>query len=469
MRKRIFLFVAVLSFLSLFMVPPFLSSSIADPDTPVLTFNDFYQKVLRYYPQLKQQAAHIDLAIARKLQAASGFLPSFQLGTAVSHGDEPVYVFGALLRENRFTADDMVAGRLNTPGAHTSYNASLTGQVPIFDAMQTISQVRSAKLQMDSAQDEKEFAQMEAFLIAAEAYLRTVAIENMLATVNEVSRDSEADIKQAEDLKEKGLILGADFYTAKVALGNINQMKNQLGQEKKVAYILLNILMGEDLSQPWTVSNNAQEALLDIEKERKTLQSWIETAFKSRPDWAAIDKIIQAQEIEVGREKASVLPRIDAFGEARNDVAHFSYDGGRNFLVGVKAKIDLFDPSYFSRVRMSQATLKKLEADKAILQDSISRDLANEFARYQTAQDNLPVIQKMLEDAKQAVDLTLPLYREGRKSIADLLAIRSAYLNTARGFYSLKTDTKTSWTRMLFLSGQLGEADIPEVIKKIGE
>ena len=457
--------------ISAFVLVSFLNYSSAlyaadeTPSTKPLTFKVFYQKVLAYYPKLKQQDASVNLAIARKLQAISGFLPRIQGVTSVSRGDDPVFVFGSLLHEGAFTPDDFALGRLNTPRPHTTYNVSVEGQLPIFDAFQTISRVQSAKLQIDSARYEGSFSKMEAFLVAAEAYLRAVAVEKLLATVNEVSQFSEGDIKQADDLKDKGMILGADFYSAKVMHGNIIQLKNQLTQEKQAAHILLNILMGQDPFKPFEIQGNLTESTQDP----KQLLNWFEQAYKSRPDLAAIDKTIQAQGIEVSREKFTILPRLDAFGEAREDTHNFKSNGGQNYIVGLKASMDIFDPLYSSRVRVSRETLKKLESDKLILKDAITKDLANEYAHYQTVIDNLPVTQKMLDDAKQAVDLMLPLYREGRKSIADLLQIRTLYLNVAKGYYTLATDTKASWTRLLFLSGQLDESRMNEVVSSIGE
>lgn len=430
-----------------------------------LTFKKFYQKVLTYYPKLKQQGANVNIAIARKLQAVSGFLPRIQGVTSVTRGDDPVFVFGSLLHEGVFTSEDFALSRLNTPRPHTTYNVSLEGQLPIFDAFQTISRVRSAKLQIDSARYEESFTRMEAFLVASEAYLRAIAVEKMLSTVNQVSQDSESDIKQAEDLKEKGLILGADFYSAKVMYGAIIQLKNQLTQERLAAHILLNILMGEDPFIPFDIQGN----LAQDSKDLKELQAWFGEAYKSRPDFAAIDRVIQSQDIEVSREKSTILPRVDAFGEVRDDTHNFKSNGGQNYMVGIKAQMDIFDPAYSSRVRRQKETLEKLKMDKEILKDAITKDLANEYAHYHTNQDNLPVSQKMFDDAKQAVDLIIPLYREGRKSIADLLQIRSSYLATAKGYYTLATDTKASWTRLLFLSGQLDESRMKEVLKSIDE
>ena len=451
--------------ISAFVAVFFLSAASVSYAAEPLTFKGFYQKVLAYYPKLKQQDANVNLAIARKLQAISGFLPRIQGVTSATHGDDPVFVFGSLLRENAFTQDNFALSRLNTPGAHTTYSVALEGQMPIFDAFQTISRVRSAKLQIDSARYEASFTRMEAFLVAAEAYLRAVAVDNLLVAVNEINDASAQDIKQAEELKGKGLILGVDFYGAKVMQGGIIQLKNQLIQEKQAAHILLNILMGRDPFVPFEIQGNLAESARDPEP----LQGWFEQAYQSRPDLAALDKTIQAQGIEVSRERLTIVPRLDAFGEARDDTHNFRSDGGQNYTVGLKAQMDLFDPSYPSRVRASRETLKKLESDKVILKDAIAKDLANEYARYQTVQDNLPVTRQMLDDAKQAVDLMLPLYREGRKSIADLLLIRTSYLNAAKGYYALAADTKASWTRLLFLSGQLDEPRTNEVVSSIGE
>ncbi len=430
-----------------------------------LKFSDFYRRVLAYYPKLKQQEADVNLAIARKLQAVSGFLPRVQSQASVSRGDEPVFVVGSVLREKDFTAQDLALSRLNTPRPHTTYNVTLTGQMPIFDAFQTISRVRAARLQLESAREEEKFTRMEAFLVATEAYLRAAAVENLLEIVNTIGQASTQDISQAEELKGKGLILGADFYSAKVTSGGITRIQNELAQEKQAAHILLNILMGEDPLKPVEI----EKSLAVVIQDDIALQGWFDAAYKSRPDLAALDGSIRAQDIEVFRERSTMLPRLDAFGEARDDTGSFHSDGGQNYVFGVKLQMDLFDPSYSARVRASRETLRKMELEKSILRDNIAKDITNEFAHYKGVKDNLPVVKSMMDDAGQAVELMAPLYREGRKSIADLLNIRYSYLEAARSYYVMIVDNKASWTRLLFLSGQLDEAHINEAARRLSE
>ncbi|MFH0854978.1 MAG: TolC family protein [Candidatus Omnitrophota bacterium] len=453
---RIFLILVIL-------FSPSLCLAAEAPSSNILTFTEFYRKVLAYYPKLKRESANINLAISRKMLAAASALPRLQGSSSVTFSSDPVFVFGSLLRENAFSQDNFEISKLNNPSPHTSYNLSLEGSVPIFDAFQAISRVRSAKLHIESARFEAEFTKMEAFLVASEAYLRALAIDKLLVTVVKINKDCEEDVLQIEGLSEQGLTLGADFYAAKVIYGNISQFKNKLTQEKQTAHTLMNILMGVDPFMPFEIQGELGGAFY----EDKPLQGWFEEAYKYRPDLSAIDKTIQSQDIEVSREKFTSLPKVNAFGQAREDTHRLSSSGGQSYTVGVKAEIDLFDPAHASRIQASKDTLRKLQYDKEILKLTISRDVTNEFSHYKIVEENLPVIRKMLGDAKEAVRLTMPLYQEGRKSIAELLQIRNSYLNVSKEYYTLAIDSSASWTRLLFLTGQLDEARLIELAKRI--
>lgn len=430
-----------------------------------ITFKRFYEEVLAYYPKLKKQDADVALAIARKLQAVSGFLPRMQGTASVTTGDDPVYVFGTLLKQNSFHDDDFATSRLNTPRPRANYSFALQGEVPIFDALQTASKVRSTALLVEAAKDDDEFVRAEALLVAAEVYLRAAALEKLLLLTGEVSRDSEADIKQAEDLKDRGMILGADYYSARVVFGSVNRLKNDLAREKEAVHILMNILMGREPMGRFELAGTLKEA---GELERP-LETWFDEALKSRQDLSAIEKAVMAQAAEVRREKFTILPRVSAFGSVEEDTHSLDSNGGQNYMMGFKGTMDLYDPSYPSRIKAAEESLRKLEYDRTILKDSIKKDLADEFARYSSVRDNTPVVRGMYEDGGEAVKLMAPLYREGRKSIADLLEIRLAYLDAARGYYSLLADTEASLAKMYFLSGKLDEERMAETAQRIGD
>jgi len=452
--------------LTVVMVPA--CSVRAAEDTPfssTLTFSEFCGKVIGYYPKLKQQNADIALAVARKLEAISGFLPRVRGEASLTKGDDPVYVFGTLLRQNSFHGDDLELSRLNTPRPRSNYGFSVTGEMPIFDALQAISRTRSASLKVEAAKYGDEFVKTEAILVAIEAYLKAVALEKVLRSAEEVASDSETDIKQAEELKEKGMILGADYYSARVMFGGVVQTRNRLAREKQAMHAVMNILMGRDPLDVFEITGDLESPSAD----ERPIGEWFDEALRSRRDLLAAAKAVEAQDAEVRREKYTVLPRINAFGSLEEDTHSLDSNGGQNYMMGLKAQMDLYDPSYPSRVKAAEETLRKLKYDKTMLEDAIKKDLSEEFSRYNAAQDNASVLRGMYEDGAEAVKLMMPLYREGRKSIADLIEMRQAYLGAAKGYYGLLSEAEASRSRMLFLSGQLGEESAWDIAERIGE
>lgn len=455
MKKGILLVCAFLLFFS--------GKALGVEETPAapsqITFREFCRKVLAYYPKLKQEGATVEMAISRKLQAVANFLPRINGFTSMTTSNDQVYVFGTLLRQRGFKQDDFSLARLNNPASRTNYDIGVRGEMPLFDSMQTIYKVKQAKHMLESSRYDEIFSTMEALLIASDAYFHTLAVESLLNIIDETCKNSEVDIKQAEELKDKGMVLGADFYAAKVVLGSLKNMKNDLAGQREALYALLNILMGESPLKPLQLADTIKE----VRQDNKLLKDWLADAYEYRADLHSVEQLIEAQKADVSREKARMLPNISAFGDLRENTQDFNTGGG-SFAVGIKGSIDVFDPEYFLRIKLARAALQKLEYQKDVVKDSISRDVIDGYMRLRSIHENVPLLYRMTEDANQAVNLTLPLYREGRKSIADLLEMRRAYVGTYQSYYFTMTDSKVSWARLLFLSGQLDESKVEQAL-----
>ena len=123
----------------------------------------------------------------------------------------------------------------------------------------------------------------------------------------------------------------------------------------------------------------------------------------------------------------------------------------------------LFDPSREGRIKEAQARKEQLEHNVQILKDSIAQDIAQEVSRYDTFRDNMAVLKGMTDDAKEAVSLVVPLYSEGRKSIADLLEMRRTYLQSAQAYNKALMGIWLSEARLLFLTGKLNEDEMKKL------
>ena len=461
MIRNIFLWILVLAVMS----PIALAEESAPPPQSSLakmTFLDCYEKVLAHYPALKKKYEELEQTKAEKNLALAELFPRVQGITSMTTTDDPVGVFGDLLRQKAFTEKDFELNSLNTPRHRTNYHFAVAGEMLLFDSFNTISKIRSARRLVKSAELEADFTEMEASFVTLENYLAVLLAEELLKITTDLKGVIDQDLKQADDLRQKGMILGADFYTAKVSSAGIERELNQARARLKTSRMFMNILMGEDPLLVWNPVGKIPGAAQD----KGELQNWIAEAYQQRKDLVAMDSMIDAERIELLRQKTSFLPKIYGFGDLDAD-SHDLRSSGKNFTVGVRGSIDLFDPTYPGRTQKAKHRYEELKVDRQALRDEIARQLIGELANYETVTVDHPVVLQAFQDATQASDQTAKLYQEGRKSIADLLAIRSVYLETASGLQQLLFSLELEHAKLLFLSGQLTEAGLHQVAERL--
>lgn len=429
-----------------------------------LSFQEFVQRVLAYYPKIKSARQDVDIALAQEMQAKAGYWPSLNLSLGYDVSNDPVNVFSTLLHQGRFTSADFEINRLNTPDSHQGFSSNIHMDIPLFDAAQTIYRARSARERVKAAQFDESFTRMEALLMAEDAYLSAVTIEQLSLAVDDIWKDSDEDLKKAKELKEKGVILGADYFSARVMLGEFARLKNELARQKAAMMILLNILMGQDSGQRWTLAAALKECADDLPSQNELA----EQAYALRADVKALNFKLQSMDMELSRERSSVLPQIHGFADAGNYRDKFDSAGNNNYTVGLRAEMPLFDPSHSGKVKEAQEKKARLEDEIQLYKDQISRDIAEELARYEALQENMSVLKGMTQDAKEAVSLLVPLYDEGRKSIADLFNVRQAYLRSIEAYHKSLMNVWLSKGRLLFLTGQLTEEEMKKLTEGAG-
>lgn len=445
-----------------FLVAPSVFAAEGTSQTPTRlekrTFIDCYQKVLVHYPALRQRYQKLGQVKAEKNLALAELFPRVKGVTSMTTTDDPVGVFGMLLRQESFTNKDFELNAMNSPRHRTNYHFGLEGEMLLFDSFNTISKIRSARRYVKSAELEADFTEMEAAIVTLESYLGILVAQELYQVAVQVKNASDQDLQQAKDLNDKGMILGADFYAAKVTAAGIEREGNRLKGLLKSSLMLMNILMGESPELLW----DAAGKMPGVAQEKGELQSWIAQAYQQRKDLVAMDSMVDAERIESLRQKTSFLPKIYGFGDLDAD-SHDLRSSGKNFTVGIRGSIDLFDPTYPGRTQQARHRHEELQADRQALRDEIARQLVGELTRYETVVADHPILTQAYQDAKQASELTAKLYQEGRKSIADLLEMRRGYFEIAAGFQNLLLALELEYAKLLFLSGQLNEDGIHQV------
>lgn len=427
-----------------------------------MTFLDCYQKVLAHYPALRKRYEQLQQAKAERNLAIGDLFPRVRGVFGMETSDDPVFVFGSLLRQRSFTSQNFALSSLNNPSHRTNFHFGIEGDMLLFDSFNTISKIRSARRLVKSAELEADFTEMEAAIVTLESYLGILLARELYSVALDVKTASDKDLQQAKDLNDKGMILGADYYAAKVTAAGIERETNRIKGLLKSSRMLMNVLMGEDPELVWDAAGKFSETI----QEKAELEAWLARAYQKRLDLAALDQMVDAQRIESLRQKTSFFPEFHGFGSLNKD-SHDWHTGGQNFAVGLKGTMDFFDPSYPGRVKEAGAKHRELKSERDLLRDEIARGLIQELTRYEVAAEDAPVMKAAYADAKQAADLTAKLYSEGRKSIADLLEMRRNYFETAGSLQNLLLALELEYAKLLFLSGQLTEDGIHQVSTRL--
>jgi outer membrane protein len=95
-------------------------------------------------PSLQAAEEGAKAAQARLGVARSAWAPRVDFVQDFTRGNNPVYVFGTLLTQRRFTAANFALGSLNTPTPVDNFATRLEGKLMLFDSRRTRLQVREA-------------------------------------------------------------------------------------------------------------------------------------------------------------------------------------------------------------------------------------------------------------------------------------------------------------------------------------
>ena len=427
-----------------------------------VTYKDYLQQVLDYYPLLKEQYASIEKAVNEKALAASARVPQLWASADFENGNDPVYVFGSLLRQNRFSSDDFSLNRLNSPKPLSNNSASVEGQWLLFDFSQTTAHIKSAGLLTESARFLAESTRMEAILAASEVYSRLALTQELLKVIDTVTTDGDNDVNAAESLSQKGFILGADFYLARMTQTKLLQARNEIIAQQAALSMAFNILRGSDPALPVQAALNF-ETQVNIDG---TVTEWIEKAVNNRLDIKAMAKALEAQGIEAGSQKKSFLPKISAYGQGSENAHGIGESGGGNYVVGLKATMDIFDPGYGARVKLAKAETDRLENQYKQAKDQGARDTAEIYYRLKALKSNVQLAIKVRDDANKATQLMVPLYREGKRSIEQMIVVRAGFLEAYEQLLKLENTSRQSILTLKFYAGELQAKDAERIYEQ---
>ena len=424
-----------------------------------LTLEQAVATALEKNPVRKSAMFNQQAAATGVKESRAALLPQITFGEAYQRGNDPVFVFGARLRQQRFTADDFALNRLNRPLPLGNFATNFTGRWQLFDSGVNWLRMAQARQMSLAAQRHLERTEQELVNRVVDAYMGVLLAARQLQVAEDAAKTSQAIFERSQARYEAGMAVESDMLSAQVDNAARQQELIRTRNGVQLARASLNHEMGVSLDAEYQPAEVLAERVLptaspsDLEKR----------ALEHRPDLAGADLRSDVQKKGIAVAKVSFGPRVNAFGGWEADNPHFAGGGGNNWTAGVEVQLDVFDGgAKVARLERARAQAGAAAADRDALASGVRLEVRQAYLEYDSARQQVEVARAAVQQAKESLRIGQNRYEGGLTTITDLLRTEEAALRAQTDYWQAVYRLHTSFASLELATGTL-DANSPVV------
>lgn len=390
-----------------------------------LSLQDAVKLALEKHPSVEAGRNAVKAAEMRIGEARGGYLPKLNYSENWAHGNNPVFVFGSLLTQHQFGADNFAIGTLNRPDALNNFQSQLTVDQVVYDGGQTRLAVKSADLVRGMSAEDQRGVNMNAIAGVVRAYHGAVLAAESLKVANEAVRSAEADLNRAEAIRAAGMATDADVLSIRVHLAAVREQQIRRKADVEVALAALNEALGlplseaHDLSTPLTAVSIKEVPLADYEKE----------SLAERPEARQARLATGLAENQGAAARSALLLQVVAHAGFEADRQRFATRGGANWMASISLRWNLFN-GFADKARIDEAAygLERARALETQAGGQIRLQVRRAYADFQSAKQRIEVAEAAVSMAEESLRITKNRYESGLSNVTDLLRTETALL-----------------------------------------
>jgi outer membrane protein TolC len=423
------------------------------PDASPLSLSQAVGIALQKNPLRKAALADTRVASAGVLEARSFLMPRITFSETATRGNDPVYVFGSKLRQQRFANDDFTLNRLNTPLPYGNFTTRFGGTWNLFDSFASWHGIRRAQSMNTAAAHQLDRANQEIVFRVVQAYYGTVLAAKQVEVAEQAEKTAKAIMDRSQGRFESGVVVESDLLSAKVRLAGREQELIRARNNLALARAQLNTAMGistDSLYQP-------NEAVVERELPAPALAEMEQKALTNRPDLKRMDAQQAAQQQSVSIAKSSFGPRLNAFaGWEMDNPTLLAGGGGNNWLGGIELQFDIFQGGAKRAALSRERALEdKVAAMKQAASDSVRLEVRQAYYDQDASRQQVGVARAAIVQAKESLRINQDRYDSGLITITDLLGAEEAARRSQADYWSALCQFYVSYANLELASGTL--------------
>jgi outer membrane protein TolC len=404
-------------------------------------------------PLHKAALADTRAAAAGINEARSFLLPHLSFSEAATRGNDPVYVFGSKLRQQRFTTQDFALNKLNRPLPYGNFSTRFGGTWSLFDSFASWRGLSRAKQMNSAASQQLERTDQEIVFRVVQAYYGALLSAKELEVAEQSQKTAESIMARSQNRFDAGVVVESDLLSAKVRLASREQELIRARSNVELAQARLNTVMGVPADAPYQPADALVERILPV----ASLTDIEANALATRPDLKRIEAQESAQELSVAIAKSSFGPHLNAFaGWQLDNPTMLAGGGGNNWLGGIELQIDLFEGgAKRAALAREHAISDKVTALKQAASDAVRLEVREAYSDQDVSRRQIEVARAAISQAKESLRIDQDRYDAGLLTITDLLGAEDAARRSQADYWQALYRYHISYANLELASGTL--------------
>ncbi len=404
-------------------------------------------------PLRKAAVADTKAASAGVREAQSFLMPRVTFSELGNRGNDPMYVFGTKLRQQRFTTNDFHLNQLNTPLPFGNFSTRFGGAWNLFDSFASWHGVSRAQEMNTASTHQLERTDQEILFRVVQSYYGLLLATKQVEVAEQTQQTAKSIMERSQARFDSGVVVESDLLSAKVRLANREQELIRARNSLELARAQLNTAMGVPVdvlyqpADPLAERNLASPSLADVEQK----------ALTNRPDLKRIESEQSAQQLSVAIAKSSFGPRLNVFaGWQMDNPTLLAGGGGNNWLGGIELQFDIFEGGA-KRAALSRerAIAEKMAALKQAASDAVRLEVRQTYYDLDSNRQQVGVASAAIAQAQESLRINQDRYDGGLITITDLLGAEEAARRSQTDYWQAVYQFHISYANLELASGTL--------------
>ncbi|HET9595281.1 MAG TPA: TolC family protein, partial [Anaeromyxobacteraceae bacterium] len=402
----------------------------------VLRLEDALRSARERQPQLVAARAASEAAAAKADEAKAPLLPQISANAQYQRSGGS----GTSFRSNGGSGPLGVGGGTVTSPGSNFFSVGASASQLVYDFGQTSGRWRAAQAAAGSQRESERSTAAQIALGVQTAYYNARANKDLVRVARENFANQDAHLRQIEAFVKIGTRPEIDLAQARTDRANaeVQLINAQNGYETSKAQ--LNQASGIEADTAYDVADETAPA---VQGEDGTIDELLPEALRARPDLAALDEQIRAQDLAAGAVRGAYFPSLGlAASTARSGTSLDSttYD----WTAGAILSWPLFQGGLTrAQEREAQANVEVARAQSATLRLQVRVDVEAARLAVRAAKAGLGAAGEALVNARERLRLAEGRYQAGAGSAIELgdaqVALTTAAAQRVQAEYNLAT------------------------------